>query len=284
MNIIPLSKIEDNRGNLTFIEAKKHVPFDIKRTYWVYDVPAGEIRGGYAFKQQSLVMVVLSGSVEVLINDGSKALNLCLTRSDKALNLPPLSWMEFKNFSTNTVCLFLSSHIYDEKDYIRDFNEFIFLCETRPNFYEHMPNVVSVSKLNRRPSVYDAFIIELSQIGERNGHITIAEGVKDLPFEVKRVFYIYDIPAGVSRGAHSHKSCHQFLVATSGAFEVQLDDGRNKRTVRLDRPYYGLYIPPGIWANEQSFSGGVICLALTSHIYSEDDYIRNYKDFIENLN
>lgn len=283
MNIIHLPKIKDDRGNLTFIEANTHIPFDIRRTYWVYDVPAGEVRGGYAFKKQSVVMIVLSGSLEVFVNDGLKTQTLSFTRSDKALYLPPLTWMEFKNFSTNTVCLFLSSHTYDEKDYIRDSNEFVELNGKSPNFNNSIVEVASHVVLNRQPSVYDAFIIELPQIGARNGHITIAEGIKDLPFDVKRVFYIYDIPSGVNRGAHSHISCHQFLIAASGAFEVQLDDGRNKRTVRLDRPYYGLYIPPRIWANEQSFSGGVICLVLTSHTYSEDDYIRTYKDYLANL-
>ena len=287
MNIIQLPKINDNRGNLTFIQAHTHIPFDIRRTYWVYDVPAGEVRGGYAFKQQSVVMTVLSGSLEVIVNDGLKEQTLSFTRSDKALYLPPLTWMELKNFATNTVCLFLSSHIYDEKDYIRDFNEFVKLSSISSIFSNPVPKVGSNSvsnRLNRQISVYDASIIELSQIGERNGQITIIEGIKDLPFNVQRVFYISDIPSGANRGAHSHRSCHQFLIATSGAFEVQLDDGRNKRTVRLDRPYYGLYIPPGIWANEQSFSGGVVCLVLTSHIYSEDDYIRSYKDYLEYLN
>ena len=91
----------------------------------------------------------------------------------------------------------------------------------------------------------------------------------------------YDIPGGEARGAHAHKECHQFLVAASGSFEVVLDDGVNKRTVLLNRPFYGLHIPPGIWAAEQGFSSGAICLVLASHVYDDDDYIRDYQEFIK---
>jgi uncharacterized RmlC-like cupin family protein len=96
---------------------------------------------------------------------------------------------------------------------------------------------------------------------------------------VARLFYIYDIPGGRDRGAHAHKECHQFIVAASGSFKVEMDDGTQKKTVFLNRPYSGLYIPPGIWASEKEFSSGAICLALTSTKYNEDDYIREYKDF-----
>lgn len=131
------------------------------------------------------------------------------------------------------------------------------------------------------PTVYDCSIIELPRIENRAGNITPVEGDVNLPFCIRRVFYSYDIPGGEARGAHAHKECHQFLVAASGSFEVVLDDGRNKRTVLLNRPFYGLHIPPGIWAAEQGFSSGSICLVLASLGYSEADYIRNYDDFIE---
>ena len=133
----------------------------------------------------------------------------------------------------------------------------------------------------RKPTVYDCSIIELPKITMRQGNITPVEGMIDLPFNVKRVFYSYDIPGGESRGAHAHKECHQFIVAASGSFEVALDDGRNKRTVLLNRPFYGLHVLPGIWAAEQGFSSGSICLVLASHGYQDDDYIRDYKEFLE---
>jgi hypothetical protein len=134
--------------------------------------------------------------------------------------------------------------------------------------------------MNKLPKVYDCSVIELPKIKNRAGSISIVEGLKNLPFEVKRVFYLYDIPSGEDRGAHAHKECHQFLIAASGSFEVALDDGVNKKTVTLNRPFYGLHIPPGVWAHELNFSSGAICLVLTSHLYNAEDYIRDYSNYL----
>lgn len=133
----------------------------------------------------------------------------------------------------------------------------------------------------KKITIFECSIIELPRIKERCGNITPIHGLKDIPFDINRVFYLYDIPGGEDRGAHAHKECHQLLIAASGSFEVELDDGKNKRTVFLNRPYYGLHIPPGIWASEKGFSSGSICLVLASHKYDEIDYIRNYEDFIK---
>ncbi|NMB95052.1 MAG: WxcM-like domain-containing protein [Clostridiaceae bacterium] len=122
-------------------------------------------------------------------------------------------------------------------------------------------------------------IIDLKKINNRSGNITIAENDMDLPFGVKRIFYIYDIPGGEDRGAHAHIECHQFLIAASGSFEVEVDDGVNKKTFSLKQPSYGLHVPPGIWAAEKNFSSGAVCLVLASHKFEEKDYIRDYKDF-----
>ena len=132
----------------------------------------------------------------------------------------------------------------------------------------------------RKPTVYNCDLIYLPQVGDRNGHITAVNNSEEIPFEVRRVFYLYDIPAGSSRGAHAHRQCHQFLVAASGAFEVLLDDGRTQRVVNLNRPTQGLHIPPGIWASEINFSAGAICLVLASHAYDEEDYIRIYDKYL----
>ena len=130
-------------------------------------------------------------------------------------------------------------------------------------------------------SVFDASVITLQQIQNRAGNITPVTSLENIPFKVKRVFYIYDIPGGKDRGAHSHKQCHQFLVAASGGFEIEIDDGINRRTVVLNRPYYGLHIPPGLWAAEKGFCSGAVCLVLTSHKYDANDYIRNYSEFLK---
>lgn len=134
--------------------------------------------------------------------------------------------------------------------------------------------------MKKNVSVFDCAVIELPRITNRAGNITPVHPNVNIPFEVKRCFYSFDIPGGESRGAHAHKECHQLLVAAGGSFEVVLDDGINKRTVLLNRPFYGLHIPPGIWASEQGFSSGSICLVLASHGYEEEDYIRDYNEFL----
>jgi hypothetical protein len=131
-----------------------------------------------------------------------------------------------------------------------------------------------------QPSVYDCAILPLKKVHNRSGNITIVEGKSDVPFDLKRVFYTYDIPGGEDRGAHAHKKCHQILIAASGSFNVELDDGVNKRIITLNRPDYGLHILPGIWASQKAYSSGAICLVLASHTYDESDYIRDYQDFI----
>jgi hypothetical protein len=135
--------------------------------------------------------------------------------------------------------------------------------------------------MNKKNTVFECNLLHLKQIGDRNGHIIAINNDIELPFSVKRIFYLYDIPGGESRGAHAHKECHQFLVAASGSFEVLLDDGFTKRLMLLNKPNIGLHIPPGIWASEINFSSGSICLVLASHEYNETDYIRSYDDFLD---
>ena len=134
-----------------------------------------------------------------------------------------------------------------------------------------------------RISVYDCSVIELPRIGDRNGSITAINNLVQIPFDVNRVFYLYDIPGGESRGAHAHKECHQFLIAATGSFEVELFDGKVRRTVALNRPNIGLHIPPGIWASEVNFSSSSICLVLASQTYDEGDYLRNETEFIQHI-
>jgi hypothetical protein len=128
-------------------------------------------------------------------------------------------------------------------------------------------------------NVYDCSIILIPKNSQNSGNISIINNNQEFPFEVKRIFYLYDIPGGESRGAHAHKVCHQFLVAASGSFEVLLDDGKTRRLVLLNRPDIGLHIPPGIWASEINFSSGSICLVLASQVYNELDYIRDYENY-----
>ena len=130
------------------------------------------------------------------------------------------------------------------------------------------------------PTIQDCHFLRLPKFSNRSGNITPVNSNIDVPFEIKRVFYLYDIPGGESRGAHSHLQCHQFLIAASGSFDVMVDDGFRKKVFNLNRPYFGLHIPPGIWAEEFNFSSGGICLVLASHNYDEKDYIRSYDEYL----
>lgn len=130
-----------------------------------------------------------------------------------------------------------------------------------------------------KSSVYDCVILPLNKIHNRAGNITIVEGMKNVPFDVKRIYYLYDIPGGEDRGGHAHKELRQLIVAASGSFDVLLDDGINKKIVTLNRPDYGLMVVPGIWRELMEFSSGAICLVLASQVYSEKDYIREYSEF-----
>lgn len=131
-------------------------------------------------------------------------------------------------------------------------------------------------------SVFDCSIFELDKHhSDRKGNLTVVENGITLPFDVKRVYYLYDVPGGESRGAHAHKDLEQLIVAASGSFTVTLDDGRDKRSFFLNRPYLGLYVKPGLWRDLYDFSSGAVCMVLASEIYKEDDYIRNYDEFLK---
>lgn len=129
-------------------------------------------------------------------------------------------------------------------------------------------------------TVYNCVILPLNKIHNRAGNITIVEGQKNIPFDVKRIYYLYDIPGGENRGGHAHKELYQLIVAASGSFDVLLDDGQNKKIVTLNRPDYGLMVVPGIWRELFEFSSGAITLVLASQKYDKDDYIRDYDRFI----
>ncbi len=132
----------------------------------------------------------------------------------------------------------------------------------------------------RHTKVHDCKVVDLGKCHQIKGNITVIENKKNIPFETKRVYYLYDVPGGESRGGHAHKNLYQLLVAASGSFSVVLDDGIEKKTVHLNRPYQGILIVPGIWRELEDFSSGSVCLVLASEKYDEDDYIRNYEDFL----
>jgi hypothetical protein len=138
--------------------------------------------------------------------------------------------------------------------------------------------------MNKKTVTDDCLLLDLPKNKDRAGNLTPVHAGVEIPFEIARVFYIYDVPGGEDRGAHAHKECHQFIVAASGAFEVELNDGTTIRKVLLNRPYQGLYIPPGIWAQEQGFSSGSVCLVFASHFFEESDYIRDFEVYKKYVN
>ncbi len=130
-----------------------------------------------------------------------------------------------------------------------------------------------------KTSVYDCSVIEMNKHHSDRGNITVVENGLTVPFDVRRVYYLYDVPGGEERGGHAHRELRQLIVAASGSFDVTIDDGKLKRTFTLNRPYVGLLIVPGIWRELSNFSSGSVCLVLASLPYDENDYIRNYNDF-----
>lgn len=133
----------------------------------------------------------------------------------------------------------------------------------------------------KKSTVYDCSVIELSKHSHETGNITVVENGISVPFDTKRIYYLYDVPGGESRGGHAHKGLYQLIVAASGSFTVTLDDGNVKRTFLLNRPYQGLKVVPGIWRTLDDFSSGAVCLVLASECYTEEDYIRDYDTFID---
>lgn len=130
--------------------------------------------------------------------------------------------------------------------------------------------------------VVDCNLVELDRHhSQRKGDISVVESLGTVPFDVKRIYYLYDVPGGVDRGGHAHKNLSQFIVAVSGCFTVVLDDGRNKRSFVLNRPYKGLLVVPGIWRTLEDFSSGSVCMVLASEHYDETDYIRDYHEFLQ---
>lgn len=284
LQIIQLPKIPDLRGNLSFIQNYAQIPFAIRRCYWIYDVPGGQLRHGHAFRTGREVIIALSGSFDVVTTapDGTE-ISFHLARGYYGLYVPPRTWRRLDNFSTNSVALVLSSTLYDEADYIYDFQEYAAIgkgCDAGieeeeiilPEFPETDPHATS--------SLADCRIVSLPRVRHPNGSLTFVENRGDALLPVSRVFYLYDVPVDSSRGGHSHFRSREFIVAASGCFDVTLSDGKDKRTFTLRHPSQALYVPTGIWRSLDNFSSGSVSLVLTTHPYSEQDYVRSWEEFL----
>lgn len=283
--IIELPKIKDPRGNLTFLEGENHIPFPIVRTFWIYDVPGGETRGGHAYKNTQEFIIALSGSFDVVLHDGKQEHRFSLNRSYYGLYIPAGTWRHMENFSTNALALVIASTPYSEKEYIRNFEEFNAgsldtLTAQATKLSEEKEDKIPFSK----STLHDCRKIELPINHREKGNITVIENAITLPFSARRVYYLYDVPGGETRGGHAHKELHQLIIAAGGSFDVVLNDGTSEKTVTLNRPYQALKIVPGIWRELNNFSSGATCLVLASETYKESDYIRDFDEFLNKKN
>lgn len=297
VKIIELPKIFDARGNLSFAEQNNHIPFEIKRTYWIYDVPGGEERGGHTFKENQEFIVALSGAFDVVVDDGENKKTFTLNRSYYGLYVPAGLWRTIESFSTNSLALEFGSMHYDEADYIYDYDEYrryrkdlsrsskvVGRIDGTPQEFNSLKPLKNFIPLNpvRKYNVFDCTMVELDRHhSDRKGNLSVVENGQTLPFDVKRVYYLYDVPGGENRGSHAHKELSQLIIAASGSFTVTLDDGKCKRTFFLNRPYQGLYVKPGMWRDLEDFSSGAVCMVLASEVYQKEDYIRDYNEFLE---
>lgn len=130
----------------------------------------------------------------------------------------------------------------------------------------------------------DCKLIDLPKITDRRGNLTFVEGINHIPFDIRRVYYLYDVPGGSKRGGHAHNALQQLIIAMSGSFDVILNDGRKKKRFHLNRSYYGLYVCPMMWRELDNFSSGSVCLVLASNTYDEDDYYHDYAEYLAAMN
>lgn len=280
---IQLPKFLDDRGNLSLFESLETLPFEIQRVHWIYDVPGGEERGNLAYKTTEEFVVAMSGSFDVTVDDGKAKEVFHLNRSYMGVYVPAGTWRALDNFSTNSLALIAASTKYDPKDAIRDYDEFLTYANAIHSIATPTPLTENTRNLNTADfSVSDCSIIELDRHhSQRKGDICVVENSETVSFDVRRVYYLYDIPSGASRGGHAHKNLYQLIVAASGCFTVNLDDGTNKKSFTLNRPYQGLLVKPGIWRTLDYFSSGSVCMVLASEKYDPSDYIKNYCEFME---
>lgn len=264
---VKIPMVADVRGNLSFVQHPEQIPFAIKSVSWVYDVPFGVSTDGKRFANRSRAIVALSGSFDVVIHsDCETPERHRLSRPYEALCVPPTSCHKIVNFSTNAVAMTIASAEDDDAS------------ESAPIQHPAQHDGHSISLLD------DCRVVNISHHTDAFGSMAMVENDGTHPFDVCRVFYLYDVPADSERGGHSHFEGREYIVAVSGCFDVILDDGRARRTFTLNRPYKALFIPAGIWREINNFSSGSVCLVLTSTKFAESDYCRDYAKFKELTN
>lgn len=264
----------DVRGNLSVIEQEEVIPFSFCRAYWIYNVPGGERRGGHAYKRNREIIIALSGSFDVTVDGGSEVHRFSLNRSYYGLYVPAGTWRELSNFSTNAVALILASEPYSEDDYLRSYPEFLAYTSSDD---VHVPGPVQV--LNEIMEVNN---LEIHH-SDRRGDLCLL-GSGSIPgFDLRRIFYLYDVPAGQSRGAHAHRNTIEVIIAASGSFKVTITDINGTREHYLNNPGKCLIVQPYQWVELTDFSGGAIALVICNSPYDNSEYIREKAQFLAEL-
>lgn len=253
-----LPRITDPRGNLSFFQNQIPIPFKIAKVQWIYDVPGGSTSYNSETHETEEFIIALSGSFDIVTDDSVKKETFHMNLSYNGLLIPKGVKRTIENVSTNSIALIITSSENEESKQQRD------IADSKNLHYVH-----------------DCSVIELCKhTSDGKGNYSVVRNNHEIPFSVNRVYFLYDVPAGESRGGHAHKSLNQMLFAVSGSFKVELDDGNVKRSITLNRPNQGLLIKPGIWRTLDDFSSGSVCLVLASKEYDESDYIREYDDFV----
>lgn len=274
-SVMQLPRISDPRGNLTFVEERTHLPFCISQVRWLYDIPSGAGKVPESDSTYPQLLISLSGLIKAHIFRGldndeyieldspDRGLILCDKRSE----------IVFDSFATGSVLL---SIMGDVNDTGCDLDQAV--CEAKCQEL--------AESVHGRSSVDDASIISLPRrkvatSDHRTATLTFAvKGEGQVPFDIRRVYYLYDVPADSLRGGHSHIAHSELLIPVSGSVVVELSDGQRTRSFTLRKPWEGLLIPPGLWRVLHDFSAGTVLLVLTSHPYEEADYVREYSDFL----
>jgi hypothetical protein len=259
---IDLPRIPDPRGNLSVLEAAKECPFPIRHSGLFYKIDVEEEipTAGWSFPTTDVLLVALMGSFNVVVGAGEDVDQYTLNRSYTGLHLPAGSSFRLDHFSGHSMGLVLFSSPADQltTDQLMTGQGAPAEATIQPAQNELLTSSAPSAQpaqeqipLHTQPSV---------RIGSLR-FIPLQPGVA-FPFDLQRVFYIYDIPGGESRGAHAHRTCHQYIMAATGSFQVLLDDGFRQQTITLNRPFEGVHVPPGIWCQEYGFSSGAVCLVM----------------------
>jgi len=252
-----LPVMRDPRGNLTFIQQGDQISFTPRRVSWMHDI---RTRGSVIHDQldAETMIVALSGSFDVQYDAlGGRTVPRTLIDPSVALTVPPGTPVYLDNISHNAVALFISGGRSGQA----------------PRVATPVP-----ADSHATTRLDDAHVITLGEFVERHGLWRVTT-LCDTPIAPLRLFYLYDVPAGSTRGGHSHYRAHEVITAVAGSFDVTLTDGHDTRTFRLSDPRRGLYIPCGLWRTIDGFSAGSVCLVLTTELYSEADYVRDYETF-----